>query len=44
MTMSNQSCLDRKWPEAAQINVRFNVGSWRVSGLFILTLSSLVDP
>jgi hypothetical protein len=33
------------WPEAAQIDVRLNVGCWGVSGLIVLTpSSSLLDP
>jgi hypothetical protein len=37
--------LQQNQPEAAQIDVRLNVGCWGVSGLIMLTpSSSLLDP
>jgi hypothetical protein len=27
------------WPEAAQIDVRLNVGKWGITGLVVLTMS-----
>ena len=39
------SRLVRLWPEAAQIDVRSNVGYWGLSGLFVLKLRLVVhDP